>query len=119
MQRLCGLNARIIRRHRRTPTEAATGTRRRQTSAGTLLNQPPLELGQCREDVEDQLAAGRRGVNRAVAQRLEPDAPLPEVFDDVDEVANRPPEAVKPPDDEGVAGLQMLQASVEAGADGL
>ena len=69
--------------------------------------------------MEDQFAAGRSRVDGPVTDRLEPDPALPQVFDDIDQVAYRPPQAIKPPDDEGVAGLEVLQALVKAGPRGL
>ena len=119
MERLRRLDAWIIGFHRWTATQTTTGACCRQSGPRTLLNQAALELGQRRKDVEDQFAASRRRVDSAVTDGLESNTALPEILDDIDQVAYRPPQPVKPPDDEGVAGLQMLKALVEAGTSGL
>lgn len=46
----------LCRSDRRTPPMAPTGSGSRQACLRSLLDQPPLELSQRREDVEDQLA---------------------------------------------------------------
>ena len=55
------------------PSPAAPGARGFETRPGALADQVALELGQGGEDVEDQLAAGRRGVDMLL-QALEADA---------------------------------------------
>src|SRR5262245_7802173 len=56
---------------------------------GPLADEVPLELGQGGEDVEDQLAAAGGRVD-ALPEALEPDPPLPEGGERLDEVAERP-----------------------------
>ncbi len=41
---------------------------------GSFGDQPPLEMGKSREDVEDQFSAGRRGVDGSVTNGAEADA---------------------------------------------
>ena len=60
----------VIDQHRLAPVLAPTGTRRRKTSIGPFLNQPPLKLGQRGKNVEDQFTRRRRGVDDPVAERL-------------------------------------------------
>jgi hypothetical protein len=50
--------------HRWSAAPAATGPGRGQPGAGPLADQVAFELGQGREDVEDELAAGGGGVDR-------------------------------------------------------
>ena len=68
---------------------------------GALADQIALELGQGPEDVEDELAARRGGVD-LLGQTLEADPPLRKRGDDLDQVLQRTPQAIEPPDDEGV-----------------
>jgi hypothetical protein len=51
--------------------------------------------------VEDELAAGGGGVD-LLSQALEADPPLSELRHDFDQVLQRPPQAIEPPDDEGI-----------------
>lgn len=71
-----------------------------------------LELGQGGEDVQLQLAGRGGGVDR-LAQGLERDPSLFEPGDDVDQMAQAATQAVKPPDHEGVASAQVIQAVLE------
>jgi hypothetical protein len=76
--------------------------------AGTrpLTDEPPLELRQRSEDVEDQLAATRGGVD-LLLQGPEPHVTLRERCDGFDQVAQGAAQAVKSPDDEGVTGAEV------------
>ena len=49
-------------------------------------------------------------------KRPEADAPVQQLLDEADQVRHRAPEAVQAPDDQGVAGLELLHARVEARA---
>ena len=71
-----------------------------------------LELGQGGEDVQLQLAGGGGGVDR-LAQGVERDPSLFELGDDVDQMAQAATQAVEPPDHEGVASAQVIQAVLE------
>ena len=67
-----------------------------------------LELSKSPEDVEDQPATGRVGVEGLV-QADQGDAAVVEVTDDVDEVAKAPAEAVQPPHHQAVTPAGALQ----------
>jgi len=85
------------RRHGRRSTAAAAALARRlQPGQGSVADQVALELGQRPEQVEHQPSTRGRRVDRLL-ERPEPDAPLVEV-------AQRPTEAVEPPDDQDVPG---------------
>ena len=98
-------------------TEPAPCPGRRQAGLGALADQVALELGQRAEHVEDALAAGR-GCVGALLQRAEPDARTLEPCNRVDEVLERAPEPVEPPDDQRIAGPQVLQRGRQPGAVG-
>jgi hypothetical protein len=68
---------------------------------GPLADEVPLELGQGGEDVEDELAAAGRRVD-ALPEAAEPDTPVAEGSEGLDQVAERPAEAVELPDDDRV-----------------
>lgn len=72
----------------------------------------PLELSQSPEQVEHRPTAGRGCVD-ALAQRTDPDAALAQRGDDVDEVAQRPAEAVQAPHHQGVPRAQRLKNLVQ------
>jgi hypothetical protein len=82
---------------------------------GDALVEGAFELGQRGEDVEDELAAGG-GVHRLLAG--EPDAAVGQAGDGVDQVAQRAAQPVKFPDDQGVAGAQLVQELGEGGPVG-
>jgi hypothetical protein len=69
------------------------------------------------EDVENELAAGGGGVDRLL-KATEPDPAVGEAGDGVDQVPERAPEAVEFPDDQGVAGPELVQELGEGGAVG-
>jgi hypothetical protein len=74
-----------------------------------------FELGQGREDVEDELAARRGGVDRLL-EAAEPDTAVGEAGDGVDQVPEGAAEAVEFPHHEGVTGAQLVQDLGEGGA---
>jgi hypothetical protein len=67
--------------------------------------------------VEDQLAAGGGGVDRLL-QAAEPDAAVGQAGHGVDQMPQGPAEAVQFPDDQGVAGPQLVQDLLEDGPVG-
>src|SRR5215211_7264161 len=67
--------------------------------------------------MKDELATGGGGVDRLL-QAPEPDAAVGQAGDGVDQVAERSAEAVEFPDDQGVAGAQLVQDLLEGGAVG-
>jgi hypothetical protein len=79
---------------------------------GTLPNEITLELRQRPKHVKHQFATAR-GRIKALLETLEADTPLRQVRNDLDEMAERAPEAVQLPDHQHVAfaqvGEQVLQ----------
>ena len=96
---------------------AAAGPGRGQPSGGALADEITFELGQGREHVEHKLAARGGGVDRLL-EAPEPDPPVGKVGDGVDEMPEGAAEAVKFPDDQGVAGAQLIQELLEDGPVG-
>jgi hypothetical protein len=97
--------------------EAAAGSSGRQPGAGALPDQVAFELGQGGEDVEDELAARGGGVD-LLLQAAEPDLMLGHAGDGVEQVAQGPGEPVELPDDQGVAGAELVQDLLEDRAVG-
>jgi hypothetical protein len=93
---------------------AAAGPRGGQARVGALADQVALELGQRGKDVEHELAAGGGGGHRLL-QAAEPDTPVGERSDGVDQVAQRPAKPVKLPHHQGVAGAELVQDAVQLG----
>jgi len=82
------------------PTEAlALGPRPLQTGHDPLRDARALELGDRPEDVHLQLAGGCRGVD-ALVERHERDAKGLQLFEQRDQVAEVPSQAIQSPDDE-------------------
>ena len=80
----------------------------RQTGFSSFLDQPPLELSQGGENVQDQLAGSRRRVDHPIGNRAESDPPFLQILDHVHEMTHRPPQSVETPDDERVSGSQCF-----------
>src|SRR5207248_7586126 len=72
-----------------------------EAGPGPLADEVPLELGQGREHVEDQLPAAGRRVD-ALLQAPEADLPLLELPHGVDQVPNAASQAVELPTDQGI-----------------
>ena len=100
----------------RPASRTATSPGRFQPSAGPLLNEPPLELSQSREDVEDQLTRSARGVDHSVADRSEPDSTFTKLFDELHQVRHRSAQAVESPNEQRVPAFKNRQASVQSRA---
>ena len=66
---------------------------------------------------EDELAAGGGGVDRLL-EAAEPDPAVSQAGDGVDQVPQGPAEPVELPDDQGVAGAELVQELLEGGAVG-
>jgi hypothetical protein len=103
--------------HLRPTAAAAASPSGRQPSGRALADEVAFELGQGREDVEDELAAGGGGVDRLL-QAAEPDAAPGQAGDGLDQVPQGAAEAVQLPDDQGVAGPQLVQELLEGGPVG-
>ncbi len=69
---------------------------------GPLPDQAALELSQRPEDVEDELATGRGGVD-LLGQALEADPPSRQGCDDLDQMLERAAQPAESPDDEGIS----------------
>jgi len=80
-----------------------------------LPDQIPLALCGGAEQVEGQLAPGGAGLD-ALGQGPERHPAPVEVTDDVDQVAQRPPEPVRPPHGDAVSDAQLLHHGVEGRA---
>lgn len=91
------------------PTASSSGN---QTGVGALPDQVTLKLGQRREDMEDQPASRRSGVDRLL-QRPEPDAAFGQHVQLIDQVPNGPAQPVKPPHDKGVPRPDLVEELVE------
>ena len=79
-----------------------------QPGGRAFADEVAFELGQGREDMEDELAAGGGGVDRLL-EAAEPDPAVGEAGDGVDQVPEGAAEAVEFPDDQGVAGAELVQ----------
>jgi hypothetical protein len=69
---------------------------------GPLADDIPLKLCQSAEDVEDQLPAGGRRVDR-LSDRTESDPTSVQSGHGLDEVLQGPPQPIEPPDNDRVA----------------
>jgi hypothetical protein len=98
-------------------TGAAAGPSRGQPGAGAFADEVAFELGQGGEDMEDELAAGGGGVD-GLLEAAQSDAAVGQAGDGVDQVAEGAAEAVEFPDDQGVAGAQLVQELLEDRAVG-
>ncbi len=75
---------------------------------GALSDEIPLELSQCSEEMEDQLATTGRRVD-LLLQGPEANAAFLEVTDGVDQMRQRATEPVETPDNEGVPLTEVSQ----------
>ena len=80
---------------------SSSGLCRSETRHRPLPNEIPLELRERTEDVEEQPAPVRGGVNRLL-KAAQADLPLLHGFHVSDKVLERPAQAVESPDDKGV-----------------
>ena len=94
----------------RPPAVPAARPRRRQPRDGPFGDQFTLELGQCCEDAEDQLAGGGCGVDcRTMAgQHLEANATPGQIMHGVDQVPKVAPEPVEFPHHQRIPWSQRL-----------
>ena len=86
----------LIDRHR------SAGARRLETGYRSFTDQVALELRECGENVEDQPASGRNGLDY-FRKGFEIDLPLFKPRDEADEIGQVPSQSVEPPDDESIA----------------
>ncbi len=100
------------------PRPAASSAARtgcREPSQGAFLDQVALELGQGGEDAEHQAPCRTGRVNPA-SQHLEADSLGAQRVHKFDHVAERPPNPIKFPDDQGIAGSHMVKRLGQPGA---
>jgi hypothetical protein len=88
-----------------------------QSCGCAFADEVAFELGQGGEHVEDELATRGGGVDRLL-QAAESDPAVGEAGDGVDQVPKGAAEAVELPDDQGVAGAQLVQDLLEGGSVG-
>jgi hypothetical protein len=96
---------------------APAGSGGGQPGGGAFADEVAFELGQGGKDVEDELATGGGGVDRLL-QTPEPDPPVGQPGDGVDQVPEGAAEPVQLPDDQGVPGPQLVQELLEGRAVG-
>ena len=96
----------------RIAADPAAATRSPQPSFGALGDQRPLELGDGTQHLQREHALWRGGVDR-VAQAAEMRALGFELFDDIEQVTDRPGEAIQPDHDEGLAGSDLAQQTCQ------
>jgi hypothetical protein len=96
---------------------AAPGPGRGQPSGGAFADEVAFELGQGREDVEDELAARGGGVDRLL-EAPEPDPLLGQAGDGVDQMPQRAAEAVEFPDDQVSPGRSWSRSCSRVGRSG-
>lgn len=102
----------FLRRPHRWPAAAAAPCPSRgQTRKGSLPDEVALELGKGPEEVKDELPR-RAGRVHLLRQALKSNLPPLQVAHRVDEVSQRPAEAVQPPDHQRVTGAELLQEGV-------
>jgi len=89
----------------------------RQAGAGALADELALELRERAEDVEDELPAGARGVDR-LGEEAESDLSLLEELNEVDEVAEAAAQPIELPDDDGVPRAEVVEHLRELGTIG-
>ena len=107
----------VVSQHAWPAAVAAAGPSRGQPGGGPFADQVAFELGQGGEDMKDELTAGSGGVDRLL-QTAEPDPTLGELSDGVDQMPQGAAEPVEFPDDQGVAGPQLVQDLLEDGPVG-
>jgi hypothetical protein len=88
MELLCGLNPGVVQGHGWPTSKPPTRMGSLESGIRALLNQPPLELRQRTEDVEDEFPAGGRRINGTITERLELHPALVEVFNEVNQVTD-------------------------------
>ena len=117
MQSFGRQNSRITWVVPRSPTKSTAGSCSRKPRLRAFNDQSTLELSQGRKDSEDQLSAGSRGVNHAIAQRTKPDASVIQLFNGRNQMLHRPPKAIQPPDDQSVTFRDSVKSLLQAPAD--
>src|SRR4051794_25078067 len=99
-------------------TTPPSGSSCDQSGLRALPDHVPLEIGQGREDMEDELPAAGGGVD-LLGQALEADPPILEPCHRLNQVRERSAKPVELPDDEGVTAARETYRLVEARPIGL
>src|SRR6266851_5033234 len=86
----------------------SSGSRRSQACQSALANEVALKLGRRAEDVEDQLAARRRGID-ILLQAAEANVATLKLGDGVDQMPQRASQPVQFPDHERVTWPQLFE----------
>lgn len=86
-----------------------------ESGLGAFADEVAFEFGDAGEDMEDELSAGCGGVD-AFGEAGELDLEFVQAVDQVDEVLDAAAEAVEFPDDDLVAGAQLVDHALELGA---
>lgn len=94
----------------------ASGTGGDKSGLGTFSNEPTLEVGQRREDVKDEFAAGGRGVDGTVTDGAEADAALFQFVDQGYQMPDRAAEAVESPDQQHVTLAKLGETRFQSPA---
>ena len=99
----------------RPATLAPARPRRVQPGLGALAHQVALELGQGAEHVKHQLAAAGTGID-LLLHAHQADAHLVELSAEQDQVVQRPPQPIEPPDRQHITDARHFQRHGEARA---
>jgi hypothetical protein len=86
----------------------SSGSRRSQSCQSALANDVALKLGQSAEDVEDQLASRRRGID-VLLQAAEANVAALDLGDGVDQMPQRASQPIQFPDHECVTWPQLVE----------
>jgi hypothetical protein len=99
----------LVRGHaRRSPASSPSCACRSEACHCSLADQVALELSQRSENMEDEFAAGRGGVD-ALLHAAEADTPSLYVCDRVDQVPERAAESIKLPHHERIARPELIE----------
>src|SRR5882762_8425548 len=97
---------------------APTGTSSAQACHDTIPNQFPLKLRKGPEHIEEQFALAGRGVHvrKGTVEHLQVDLALLQLVGQSNQMPQGARQAVQPPDDQRIPGVQVLPTLKEAGA---
>ena len=96
----------------RPTTEAPTSASGGQSGLRPLPDEIPFELREGAEDMEDELAPGCGGID-LLGQALEANAALGQCRDHLDQVLERPTQAIETPDDERIPFPEIAEDLVQ------
>lgn len=99
-------------------TVSAAGSGGRKAGHGTLANQAALKLSQSPEDLEHQPATRGCGVN-CLLKAPESHSSFLKSFDCLNQVLERPPQTIQPPDNQRVTRPQVRESQIKPRPIGL